>query len=103
MSTPLFDFVHLIAQNDNALRAFVADPFGDPAAANLTVAQRTALISGDFNQLKAELQKESPDLVKQEEAKSSAAAAAGLAAKPQIGWSMIALEAKISLLKSGHP
>ena len=96
MSHPFFDFVDAIAKDDAALRRFVADPFGDPAAAHLSLAQRTALVSGNFDQLRLELVKENPQIQAQEDAKATAARAAA----PLIGWNMAVLEGKIQVLKA---
>jgi hypothetical protein len=96
MAHPFFDFVDKIAKDDTALRRFVADPFGDPAAAHLSLAQRTALISGNFDHLKVELARENPHVQAQEDAKARAAQAAA----PLIGWNMAVLEGKIQVLKA---
>jgi hypothetical protein len=99
MSQPLLDFVHKIARDDAALRRFVADPAGDPDAAALTSAQKTALVSGDFAKLKAALIAENPSVAAQEDAKAKAAQAAA----PLIGWNMAVLEGKIQVLKAPAP
>ena len=99
MAHPFFDFVDKIAKDDTALRRFVADPFGDPAAVHLSLAQRTALVSGDFEQLKKELLLENHNVVAQEDAKAAAAQAAA----PLIGWNMAVLEGKIQVLKAPAP
>jgi hypothetical protein len=96
MSHPLFDFVDKIAKDDAALRRFVADPFGDPDAADLSLEQKTALISGDFEKLRPLLVAEDKQLAAQEEARA-------LKQAPLIGWNMVALEAKISVLKPVKP
>jgi hypothetical protein len=99
MSHPFSDFVDKIAKDDAALRRFVADPDGDPEAAALTPAQKTALLSGDDAQLKAALLAENPELLKQEAAQADAAQAPA----PLIGWNMAVLEGKIQVLKAPAP
>ena len=96
MSHPFIDFVHKIAANDAALRSFVADPAGDPAAAHLTPDQKKALLSGDDAQLKAAVLAENPSFEKQEIAKANAA----LGAAPLIGWNMAVLEGRIKELQA---
>jgi hypothetical protein len=57
-SHPFYAFVDLIGNDDAALSAFCADPYGDPAAANLTAEQKEALLSGEWRRIEAQVSAE---------------------------------------------
>jgi hypothetical protein len=54
-SHPFYAFVDLIGNDDAALHAFCADPYGDPAAAYLTAVQKEALLSGEWKLIEAQV------------------------------------------------
>jgi hypothetical protein len=82
---PFFDFIQKIGKNPAALKAFVADPMGDPAAAALTREQKEALLSADFSRIDTLVRAENPHFEH----------GAALTPGAQIGWNMFQIDADI--------
>jgi hypothetical protein len=90
MSHPFFDFFELIAHDDDALRAFAADPDGDPRAAALTAAQKAALMSRDFVQVQTLLFEENRNVRALLDPSQKGPASAAEPSSVLIGWNMVA-------------
>jgi hypothetical protein len=98
MEHPFFDFFEKIATDDTALKAFVDDPQGDPAAAQLTAEQRRALLSARFSEIDRLLREENRDVVALADSHGLGGASAD--GVQQIGWNMAPLMDQITALKT---
>ena len=91
--TPFFDFIQKIGKDPAALKAFVADPMGDPAAAALTREQKEALLSAEFSKIDKLVRAENPHFEQ----------AAALAPGAQIGWNMFQIDSDIRAALAALP
>ena len=100
MNHPFLDFLILIGTNPRALRAFVADPIGDPDAVHLTDLQKTVLANTTvpagkkIDEIHALLKAENPAVESLLDGPAGAVQA--------IGWNMSALMDQISAAKKAQ-
>jgi hypothetical protein len=95
------EFFITIARDDAALNRFLSNPDGDPAASQLTAAQKAALLSGVWGNIVPLFRDDLKEVERQVDANPQPAAVAP--APFAIGWNMIVFVDKINSKKTNKP